>query len=341
MMRKNLSFLKYYGKLFALGAITGVLITGCGGGSSSSGGSGGSPASTALGSYISNGLNGSFIGSWFVTGGASSAEAFPVTWTTTSTANTYAVIWGDKLLAVGIWSANSSPSVIYDLISTGWIVSPSTGTMVDSGDGVNVTFTATGEPAFTESVTKTSLTGQPISCLEATGSVCTTPGNYPAGAVLYTHTSTSTATLYNLWGGAPLTDTAGAALTALPTVGITFCDLDDFLVFQAITPAPAGGANNYNVFNTASCTAPDITTALSSATADTILIGTQATGNAAVPNVLLLSGATSVTWINGYIYGLRANNVWAGSAQLKGSTWTDENKISINAELVASGLTPL
>jgi hypothetical protein len=286
-------------------------------------------------SYIADALNGNFVGSWYSTG-TGTAEAFPATLATTATVNTYTYTFGDTLLGSGTWSTNSSPSMTYDLISTGWIPTPSTGTMVDSGDGLNMTFTPAGEPSYVDSVTQASLAGTTIPCDTGT---CSGASTYPAGAVSYTHTEGGTST-YTLWGATPLTGATGSALTALPAIGSTFCDPDDLLVFQAISPAPASG-NNYNVFNTASCGSADITAALGTAVADTVLISTQATGSSAVPTVLLLSGTTNVTWMEGAIYGLRAGNVWAGNANLVGWTWSDENKIAINAELVYNGLTAI
>jgi Fibronectin type III domain len=302
-----------------------------------------SASTTALGSYIADGLNGSFVGSWN-NYGAGSAEAYPTSLATTGIANTYALTWGDKLLTSVTWSANPSPSGLYDLISTGWIPSPSTGTLVDSGDGINVTITPTGESAVADSITKTSLTGA-ITCFDATGAVmtCTAPNSYPTGAAEYTHTQ-GTGPYYSLWAGVtgatPVTDATGTALTALPAIGSTFCDPLSLLVFQAITPTPGAGANNYWMFNTASCAPADITTARGT-TPDTVLISTQVTNNSAVPSVLILSGATVITYMNGAIYGLRANNVWPGYITPAGWTWTEENKIAINAELVASGFAPI
>ena len=141
--------------------------------------------------------------------------------------------------------------------SSGWFPSPNTATFVDNGDGSTATITNTGEPPYTESIYQTSLVGTSINC----GGICVVPGNYPSGAIFYSYLYA--ADRYVLYSGGAITDSSGSALTALPTIGISgspFCDPNNYFIFVPISPAPASGVNNYNVYSTVSCLNADIAT---------------------------------------------------------------------------------
>lgn len=309
-----------------------------------------SGATTAVGNYIADHLTPGFVGSWAITP-ASAVVASESTLVATATANTYNNTYLEKLLAGTTWGTNPTRwfGACYDLIPTGWLQCPSTGTWVDSGDGSTIILTNTGEPALAVTMVSTSLAGTPITCTSPTTGLvvtCSVPGNYPAGAVSFTQTYGSD--WYSLCGFAyctALTDSSGAALTALPSVGATgptFCDTDNFSVLQPINPAPAPGSNNYNVFSTASCLASDIASAITTSAVGTVLVSIQSTGNTVVPTVLRLSATGTLAWMNNYIYGVRAGNVWYGWMTPNGTVGNnEENKIAINAELVANGITPL
>jgi hypothetical protein len=349
-MYKKRSFISKGVKLMAFGV--GALVAGCGGG----GGSGGGTATeTAVSSYIADQQAGGFTGSWNFVGGASSVvDAGVNTLTVTATPNTYTSAYKDMLLTGGTWATNPSPWVIYDLNTAGWTEMPSTATLLDNGTGANITITPTGESPVGVTITKTSLAATPIVCTSpSTGAAvpCAAPGNYPAGAVSYQLSYSYASDFYSLIGSAgalpwfPITDVAGVALTALPAVGATFCDPNAYLVYKAIAPAPAAGADNYNVFRTVSCLAADITAALATPLAGTVLISDQATGNSVVANVMRVQSAagTPFAWANNVIYGFMAGNVWYGWLFPAGGVndSTQKNKAAINAELLASGLVAL
>ena len=324
-------------------------------------GTGSSPPTPGLSSYIADQQGTSFTGGWniwFPSTVAASAFATTNTLAATSTANIYAGTNTFLQLVNGAWGATASTS--YDLIPTGWFLTPNTGTLTDSGDGTNYTFAPTGEPASGYSVTKTSLAGTPIACFSpttGTNVACAIPGNYPTGAVTYDITQKQDS--YSLAGGAgsgAVTDANGLPLIALPVLNTTFCDPTDWPatwpanVYVPIAGA-ATGANNYNVYNLVggSCTTANISASISASTAvpyATVLISKKATGSTAVPNVLILTNpvplvGVDVSWITNWIYGVRAGNVWDGSMNFAGLVNTIENKTAIDAELKASGLNPL
>ena len=315
-----------------------------------------SGATTAVGSYIADHITPGFVGSWAITpawvvpaSAVVAAESNLVATGPTTYNNTNV----EKLLSGVTWGPNPNPWLVgacYDLIPTGWLQCPSTGAWVDSGDGSTIVITNTGEPAIAVTMASTNLAGNPITCTSPTTGLvvaCSVPGNYPVGAVAYTQTFGSD--WYSLCGGnsgcTAITDSSGAALIALPNVGATgptFCDTDNFSVLQPINPAPAAGMNNYNVFSTASCLAADIASAIASPAAGSVLVSIQNTGNSVVPTVLRLSATGTLAGMNNYIYGMRAGNVWYGWMTPNGTVGsTEENKIAINAELVANGLTLL
>ncbi|HEY0664898.1 MAG TPA: hypothetical protein VGD24_02415 [Gallionella sp.] len=333
--------------VFALG----MLLAGCGGGSSSSGAS-----TTPVASYLADQQSGGFVGQWRALTGAtlSVADANISTLATTATANTYTYSDVSMLLTSGVWGTNPNTWAIYALSPTGWVPFPNTGTLVDNGNGsdVTVTYAGIGDGVFT--IANTDLAATPIVCTSATTGAtvaCAVPGNYPAGARSYQISSTNTTDAYFMFGGLsaapwlPATDVAGVALTALPSVGATFCDANYRMVFQAISPAPAAGANNYNVFYALRCASADITTAIAGTSAGTVLVSNQVTGNAAVPNVLRVQAATGnpLVWMNNVIYALRAGNVGFGFVDPAGTVDYSEshNKTAINAQLLANGLVAL
>ena len=313
-----------------------------------------SGSTTAVASYLADQQSGGLLGSWFLGTAAYSAFAGESTMVLTSSANTYTATYANMQLASGIWSAMNSGTwdaqtvgASYDLTSAGWVLSPSTATVVDNGDGSTLSVTPTGENAVTVTIARATLDGATITC--GTGNAaCPVPGVYSTGSGRYTFAYSSTlyflGTKSNLLA-APITDITGTALTSLPTVGSTFCDPTSG-VFSPIMPTPTLGGNNYNVFNLPSgiCTSANIATAMTGTVIFTALLSNQPTGNAIVPNVLLLSGETGTyNNLGNIIYGLRAGNLWSGFMYQAGVSGANinENKLAINAELVANGLTPL
>ena len=313
-----------------------------------------SGTTTAVGSYLVDQQSGGLLGSWFLGTTTSSAYAGESTAVLTSSANTYTATYANMQLASGIWSAINTGTwaaqtfgATYDLTPTGWILSPTSATVVDNGDGSTVTVTPSGETAVIVTISRTALDGATITC--GTGIVaCVSPGVYPAGAGNYSFTYS--ATLYFLGtksnlSPAPITDVTGTALTVLPSIGSTFCDPNNG-VLSPIFPAPTFGGNNYNVFSLPSgvCTSANITTAMAGTVLFTAQLSSQSTGNNIVPNVLLLSGQSG-TYANpgNIIYGLRAGNIWSGFMYLAGvsNAGSSENLPAINAELVANGLSVL
>lgn len=307
-----------------------------------------------VGSYIADQQSASLVGSWHLVTALSSAYVGKSTLTSSTTANTYTATYANELLASSVWSATNTGvweamtvGVSYDLTSSGWVLSPSTSTLVDNGDGSTISITPSGESALKVTVSSVSLAGEAISC-STLGVACTVPGNYPNGAVQYQYSYPTTmyflGTKSNV-SAAPITDASGTILTALPTIGTLFCDPNNW-VLSPISPTPAAGASNYNAYTLPSggCTSANITTAIAGTVLFTTLISTQATGNTTVPNVLRLSGMSgSYTGFNNPIYGLNAGNVWSGFMYPAGVSGvnSDKNKIAINAELVANGLTAI
>jgi hypothetical protein len=354
-MDKRWNCMKGGAKLTVFTLAIGMLVTGCGGGGS--GGSATVSSVTAVASYVADTQAGGGVGNWSFVGSTSSVASAGVnTLAATATANTYTYNYTDLLMTNRSWGADPNPWTVYDLQASGWVVSPSTGILVDSGDGSHITITPAGDVAVGAAVTKTSLANTPIVCKSpSTGATvaCAAPGNYPAGAVSYLVSYNAYASdRYSLVGSAggaawlPVTDATGGALTGLPAVGATFCDPNLHAVFKAIMPAPAAGIDNYNAYGTTSCSAADIATAIGFPAYMTALISNQVTGNGVVANVLRIqvaAGTPYASWTN-TIYGLRAGNVWYGWMSLAGSagnSGVSYNKTAVNAELLASGLVAL
>lgn len=336
-------------QIFAV-LVTGILLAGCSGGGETP-----STSGSAVSSYLADMQGGGFVGNLSsIT--SNSARASIDTATPAATANTYTIGSSYKLLTGGIWGADTTATAPpYYLSATGWVllISTDTTTLVDSGDGSNMTFSYPGlSGAMT--VTKTSLDGTGIACTTGGAAVaCAAPGSYPAGASSYSVSAAYLTDYYGLYGSAPITDAAGVALTALPAVGSTLCLPDLSVLLAPITPAPVAGSNNYNAYwiTAASCSsASAIATTLAGTPHSTVLIGNQVTGNTAVPSVLTLkswtgSWASINTTYGAYTLGERAGNVWfgyfyAGGFEITGST-PGYNKTALNAQLQAYGLTAL
>jgi len=310
-----------------------------------------SSSTTAVGGYLADQQSGGLLGSWFLGVTPTSAFAGKSTMVLTPSSNTYTATYSNMQLASGIWNVLNSGTWAaqtvggsYDLTSTGWVLSPTTATVVDNGDGSTVSVTPTGETALTVTIARTTLDGSTITCNEGS-TACPDPGVYPTGSGSYAYTYSSTlyflGTRSNL-SPAPVTDVSGTPLTSLPTIGSAFCDPNNG-VLSPITPTPTNGSYNYNVFTLPSggCTSANIITAMAGTITFTALLNSLLTENVIVPNVLLLSGETGTTSnLGNIIYSLRAGNVWSGFMYQAGVSITigNENKQAINAELVANGL---
>ena len=182
-----------------------------------------SGSTTAVASYLADQQSGGLLGSLFLGAASPTAFAGESTIAVTSSANTYTATYANRQLASGIWSAMNSATwdaqtvgASYDLTSTGWVLSPSTATVVDNGDGSTIAITPTGESAVTVTITRTTLDGATITC--GTGNaVCPAPGIYSTGSGRYTFTYSTTlyflGTKSNLLA-APITDITGTALTS-------------------------------------------------------------------------------------------------------------------------------
>lgn len=319
----------------------GTLIAGCGGGGDTGTVSGG------VASYLADQQGGSFLGRWWyaASGAASAVKADENTLLATGTSQ-YAGTAVHKILSGSSWIANPNPDIYYDLSSplSGWVTSPDTVTLVDNGDGRNVTITPTGEPAFVAAVTKTNLANTSITCADSTGATITCPGTsvYPVGAASYRLTVSYSSTQYELYGDTlakKITNQAGAVLIALPALDTTFCDPTFPYVFEA------QGSGIYKVWPTADCSAGAIATAITAPTADgTVVMDRPGTNNTYVPYVLHVQSVTTIgnTLVSGMrnmIYGERLNAVWYGWMLPIGTYQLDPefNKTALNAQLLANG----
>lgn len=336
--------------IFGMGV--GILIVGCGGGS------GGAGTSDAAASFVADHQGGGFVGSWwYAASTVSVAKADTDTMLATGT-NQYTGTTVHNVLSTGAngtahisgsWGTDSSPNVYYDLISTGWVQSPDTASMVVDSDGRHLTITpaAAGEPALITAITKTNLENTSIACTTTAGTStpCVGTGLYPAGSRSYQFTFSYTSSHFILYGntiGNPVTNSTGAVLANLPALNTTFCDPTFPYVFEA------KGAGLYNVWPTTDCTLGAIAAAIAATTPDgTVTMQSQATGNATgVTTVLHVSSATGITKVTGMvgmIYGARASAVWYGWMSPAGTYTTDPgyNKTAINAQLLGDGLVAL
>lgn len=277
---------------FIFAMALGTLVAGCGGGGNDAG-----TGTGAVLSYLADQQGGGFLGRWWYAASAVSVAKADENSLVANGTNQYTATTVHKMLSngsngtkaiSGTWGPNSPPDVYWDLISSGWVQSPDTATLVDNGDGRNITMTLTGEPAFVAAVTKTSLANTPIACTSTAGTpmTCVAPGVYPAGAASYRLTVSYTSNQYELYGDTlakPITDVGGTAVTALPALNATFCDPTFPLVFQSYP----GSNYNYRVLSTTSCSSSDISAAITAAIVEgTIVINNEVTNNVQVASFL-------------------------------------------------------
>ena len=347
----------------ALVLASSIFVAGCGGS-----GSGGSSVGTPVDKFFSDaqaagGLNSASLNatSYNASGvpTAYSMEAFVLNLSKLGT-NKYSVAFVDNILSNTGWIKNTDPYVSYSLTDSGWVDSSVIVSFVNNLDGTMSIESLTGTSVTT--VTVKDLTGTAINCypLVSTAptfvsgvpvSACNVPGNYPSGAVSYTFPATTLIKdSYYLIAGTTMhpsfvTNDQGALLTALPASGATFClswgpNNSSGKVFKAITPVPASG-DNYNVYSSNSCTLSEINTGIAAGKYTTSSVLSRNTGYATVPSVVSLqdSGNPYVS-----ILGVVSGKVYQGGMAPAGTTQSSsslKNKIAINAELSASGSTPL
>lgn len=343
--------------------------------SAGGGGSAGVSGVAAVNSYLSDQQGSGFVGYWWfgfgvspsgpavsaataVAKGLANAEAGTTTLVAAGNATYSATSLPRRLNGTG-WGASPANSNGYTLTSAGWSQPSMVSTYVDNLNGT-LTVTTTGLPAISyTSIARTDLSGLPIVCndyLTNLPGACAVPGNYPAGAASYASNVTFAANDFSLSvstysakgtfiANAPVTDVSGVALAALPALGTSFCDPIGLSVFQAITPAPAAGADNYRVYSTANCAATAIAAATATPATGTVLLSNMATGNTNAPTVMHVTAAATqpTTLLQDSIFGLLPSGVYSGKMTLAGQIqiWNDLNKTAINAELQASGLKPL
>lgn len=130
-----------------------LMLTACGGGGSSTATTPASATTSDVASYIADQLAGGFVGGWSGLT-TTTATAFERTLAATSTAKNYTMNYINLDLAGGTWTTNTAASTSLSLGTAGWITPASTATLVDNGDGSNITITRTGEAAVGYSVVK-------------------------------------------------------------------------------------------------------------------------------------------------------------------------------------------
>ncbi|MBU0620661.1 MAG: hypothetical protein KJ795_02330 [Gammaproteobacteria bacterium] len=339
-MNRNFSVSKIV-SLFFYSLAIGVFVAGCGGGGSNT------PISGPSMDYIAEQQNGNFAGDWWLTGRVSSVATANTNTAVANGTNQYAVTTASKILSSGsngaahisgTWGPDPSPSIMYSLISSGWIVSPDTATYRVT-DGSHITITTTGEQGIVVAVTKTDLASTAISCAPSS---CFASGNYPAGSTSYRLDYTISSNRYHLYGDTislPLTNEVGNQMTALPLLDATTFCLPTYL--RVLDPQ---GSGVYNVIPATSCSWGDISTAIASGTPEgTVTLVNQATGNAIVPNVLLVqsaSGSGFASVMSSMFVGVRNNVARLGWMTPAGTYQSGPalNKTALNAELLAHGL---
>lgn len=357
-----------------IAAVAALALAGCGGGGSSSS----TPASGAAADQ----LLADTIATWRADL-ASTAEAgtpsvvalagitsFVATGANSYTGNISAM---ELATSSSVWSstATSPNSDTYYLSATGWQLYDYTAASYTNNGNGTISYSALGGlfRGDISAITRTDLSGQAVACTDFKGSFsvgenigtassptivaaasCPVAVIYPTGSASYTVTRNDTvAEEYNLRDGPTshtLTDEAGVALSALPSVGAQFCL--DASVYDPV-PGAAAGADNYHVYpfsyrqSSGPCTADDIATAVKNGGTRTALVSWKATGNAVVPNVLLVREAVGATTYDG-IYAFHLGKLMSGSyspASTSTSTTTLFNKTAANAQLRANGLPPL
>lgn len=332
---------KKIAELLAFGAMTGILFAGCGGGGSGNTAiiSGAAPyaADTALGSYISDGQGTGFSGNWF-TSSVASAVANTRTLAATGSPTVFNVTYFSKSLANGSWSdINFTQGGGYGLTPTGWATGSQNGqTLTDIGDGSNAVLNISNGDTYPFSIVKTSLAGSPVVCTN--GPCSPSSATYPAGAARYSLSYTSAHYfLLTSTNGYQVTNQYGAPFTSLPTLNDTFCDPLLGYVYKPQSTATYT-SNYYWVYYAANCGSAAISTALAGTHVAYVMVSVEPTGNAYVPNVLILTNWTpGYGLLNPWIYALRAGYVWEGLKEPQGTNFTLKNKAAINAELLGSG----
>lgn len=332
-------------------ALSAVVLVGCGGGGSSGGTGTGTAAVTCTATGNATGVSASdcFLAEMVsvgLSGGSSlilpassvSVPAFGYLKAQFDGSN-YVVTASTKELVGGIWGDQAPIATDYVLIASGWTPSSSILTFVNNGDG-SVSYSSTGTSSKLQSFVRTSLSGFPIVCKNylAQTVACAMPGNYPTGATSYTASAVMVTDEYGLTSTTPATDVNGNNFTALPAIGDTVClpirGGVGFEVYQPITPTPAAGQNNYNVFfsNSGTCNGGAITTALT-LTPSTALVSVKSTGIAAVPTVLMSKNQSILAVRNGLVY-----SGYFTPAGFSGTMLAQKNKAALNAELQANNL---
>lgn len=270
---------------------------------------------------------------------ATQAVDYAHTATAGATAGLYNVSVTVKEQASGVWASKTLATETYPtylLTSTGWSIPNGNATWQRQADNIRFTVSDETSTNATWHITEQDLSGTPL--FDANG---IQQGTYPQGSVKYVATSQFQNDRYRLFNDPwnVVTDSTGAALTALPANTATFC------VGGTVMKPTTGG--NYDVFFTAytstgGCTNQEITNALATTAAGTVHAVSVNTGLGGVSVYLIDSSATLPFMVNN-ILGVVTNKVYAGSKSLAGesrSKWLF-NKTALNAELVANGLSQL
>jgi len=280
--------------------------------------------------------------------------AWPQKITAKTTAGDYSKPFMDKEINAGgtAWVSTIPAWGDWELTANGWVEWLGQAAMDETLHNNNDGTLSVAGPSLSytlSSIVKTDLTGLGVICNydnttvagEATV-VCATPGNFPSGAAAYSATRTYTSDYYVLYDGAAqgatdvLTNTAGVAMTALPTIGTTACI--NGVVYVPISPTPATGLNNYNIHPTSdgTCRAGVITTAMAAPANSTTLVASKT-----------VNGVVMLTVTQGTLKRIAAFNAQAGNRFMVGDQvrtfWdtvarTSVNKIAANAQLAAHGL---
>jgi len=362
-------------------AIAIMLLAGCGGG-------GGTSSSAATCSATGN-VSGADAVNCFFAEGATSWNADLISgmtnWAGTASAvaqastdtfvaigsntYTYKVSFMDLATSSSVWSTYTFPnSSEYYLTAAGWQPYDFlAATITNNGNGTVASITSYGFQSNVSSMTRTDLTGQPVTCTNPPGSYvvgenigsasspvivatasCPVAVTYPAGSASYTTTVNSTQNeLYLLWNyptpSTTLTDGTGVALSALPSIGTRFCI--NGMVFDPIAGAAAGADNYTEYYNYpfGTCSAADINNAINTGYSWPALIGLKNTGNAAVPTVFDIK-VTYLTDTTESMYDFHLGKMMYVSytpASTSTTTSSSINKTAASAQLQANGLPPL
>jgi hypothetical protein len=270
--------------------------------------------------------------------------------TVTVFGNTLTFSGSDKRLVNGAWVADTDPEVTYELNSTGWLLDAQGGTAVNNLDGT-ITVTPTGHASSVESVTLTDISGTAIPCNNAACTLIT----YPVGSREYFTLQVNPADHYTLSSGSTqfptkVTNMSGVALTALPAGAFCVQEGPGAQILKPITPAPAAGADNFNIYGAWSCSATEIANQNANIAAGggafqgTAFLTVHQTGNSVVPSVGLVTltspaALAAVPWMNNKIIGLRAGQMYSGYMDPAGTFGhiNGKNKTALTAYLTANG----